>query len=78
MAPADERRKRSLTEADIEKIKGIACVCPNGMTQNDVFRLREMLDTWDRARIAVGGYVLKTVIALVLCIGVMVAWITNK
>lgn len=74
----EERSKRSLTDADLEEIKGIACQCPHGMSAHDVFRLREFLDWWDRTRSTVGGYVIKTFIVLIVAIGVMVTWITNK
>ena len=78
MAPNDPKGGRSLTDADIEEIKGIACTCPHGMTAKDVFRLREFLDCWEKAKSSVGGYVIKIFIILIICIGVLVAWITNK
>ena len=78
MAPVDERRKRSLTDADIEELKGITCQCPHGMSSEDVFRLREFLGWWEKTKSSVGGYVIKTFILLIICIGTLVAWITNK
>lgn len=78
MAPNDPKGGRSLTDADIEEIKGIACRCPHSMTAKDVFRLREFLDCWEKAKSSVGGYVIKIFIILIICIGVLVAWITNK
>ena len=78
MPPIEEHRQMSLTEADIDAIRGVSCQCPHGMTSKDIFRLREFLDYWDRTKSAVGGYVIKTFIILTVCIGVMVAWITNK
>jgi len=78
MTPVEERRKRSLTDEDIEEIRGITCQCPHGMTSEDVFRLRDFLKWWEGAKSTVGGYVIKTVILLIVCVGILVAWITNK
>lgn len=73
----EELRERSLTPADIEDIKSISRLCPHGMTAQDVFRLREFLDCWEKAKSSVGGYVIKTFIILIIAIGVLVTWITN-
>ena len=78
MAENGENSGRSLTPADIDDIKNIARTCPHEMTAQDVFRLREFLDCWEKAKSAVGGYVIKTFIVLVIAIGVLVTWITNK
>ena len=68
---------RNLTPADIEEIKNIACRCPHGMTAQDVFKLREFLEWWDETKSQVGGWVIKIIIALVVAVGVLVAWITQ-
>lgn len=78
MAENGENSGRLLTPADIDDIKKIARTCPHGMTAQDVFRLREFLDCWEQAKSAVGGYVIKTFIVLIIAIGVLVTWITNK
>jgi hypothetical protein len=78
MVEQGERRERALTPADIEEIKSIACTCPHGMTAQDVFRLREFLGCWEKAKSSVGGYVIKTFIVLIIAIGVLVTWITNR
>jgi hypothetical protein len=74
---AEDRRKMVLTKADLEEIRRVTGCCPNGMTPEDAFKLRDFLSTWDRARSAVGGYVIKVILALVIAIAVLVAWVTN-
>jgi len=73
-----EKRARSLTPADMDDLKELTCNCPYGMSQHDVFRLRDFLDFWEKTKSAVGGYVIKAFIMLVIAIGVLVTWITNK
>ena len=73
-----EKRARALTPADMEDLKELTCKCPYGMSQHDVFRLRDFLDFWEKAKSSVGGYVIKVFIVLVIAIGVLVTWITNK
>ena len=75
MTPPSEHR--NLTPADIEEIKSIACRCPHGMTAEDVFKLREFLAWWDETKSTVGGWVIKIILALVVAVGVLVAWITQ-
>ena len=70
-------REGVLTEDDLKRIKEVACACPHGLTAEDVFRIRGVLDTWDRIQMSVGGVVIKVILALVVAIGVLVAWITN-
>lgn len=67
----------ALTQADLDAIKNVASCCPHGMTAEDVFKLRSFLEWWEGLKSTVGGYVVKTIIALIVAIGVLVAWITN-
>jgi hypothetical protein len=75
--PEFERRKMNLTPADLDAIKQVACACPHGMTAQDVFRLRNFLDWWDRVQMGVGSVVLKVIITLVVAIGILTAWVLN-
>ncbi len=72
-----ERRAGVLTQTDIDKIKEATCGCPHGMTAEDAFKLRDFLECWNRAKSAVGGYVIKFILVLIAAIGILVAWITN-
>lgn len=67
----------ALTKADLDAIKRVACACPHGMTAEDVFKLRSFLEWWEGTKSNVGGYVVKTILGLVVAIGILVAWITN-
>lgn len=73
----EDRRRMVLTEHDLEAIKRVVRACPHGMTAKDVFRLRSFLDTWDRIQMNVGGMVIKVILALVLGIGALLAWISK-
>jgi hypothetical protein len=73
----ERRRARALTPEDIEEIKTIARTCPHGMTAQDVFKLREFLEWWDETKGQVGGWVIKIMLALIVAVGVLVAWITQ-
>lgn len=73
----DGEQRMALTKADLDAIKRVACGCPHGMTAEDVFKLRSFLEWWEGTKSAVGGYVVKTILALIVAIGVLVAWITN-
>lgn len=73
----DGEQRMVLTKTDLDAIKRVACACPHGMTAEDVFKLRSFLEWWEGTKSAVGGYVVKTIIALIVAIGVLVAWITN-
>ena len=73
----DDRRRMVLTEHDLEAIRRVACACPYGMTAEDVFKLRSFLGWWEGVKSSVGGYVLKGFLALVVAIGILVAWITQ-
>lgn len=73
----DGRRRMVLTDHDIEAIRKVACSCPHGMTAEDVFKLRSFLSWWDDIKSTVGGYVLKGGIALIIAIGVLLAWISK-
>ena len=77
LAGSGGRRKRVLTDDDLEAIQRIACSCPHGMTAEDVYKLRSFLSWWGDVKSAVGGYVLKGFLALIIAIGILVAWITN-
>ena len=66
-----------LTQSDLDAIKKVACGCPHGMTAEDVFRLRGFLEWWEGIKSTVGDYVIKTILVLIVTIGVLVAWVTN-
>lgn len=73
----NERRKMVLTKEDLEAIKRVTCACPHGMSAEDVYRLRDLLETYDNVKSTVGGYVIKAIAGLVVAIGILVAWITQ-
>ena len=72
-----ERRRKVLTDADIEAIKGIACQCPHGMTQEDVYELRAFLRWWKELKETVGGVVIKAIIWLIVGLAAVVALVTK-
>lgn len=73
----DDRRRMVLTEQDLEAIKRVACACPHGMTAEDIFKLRSFLKWWEDVKNTVGGYVLKGGLALIIAIGILLAWISK-
>lgn len=66
-----------LTDVDLKRIKDVACACPHGMTAEDVFKLRGFLEWWENLKSSVGGYVIKGFLALIVAIGILLAWITQ-
>ena len=61
----------------IEAIKGIACQCPHGMTQEDVYELRAFLRWWKELKETVGGVVIKAIIWLIVGLAAVVALVTK-
>ena len=72
-----DNKDRKLTDADIEAIKGIACRCPHGMTQEDVYELRAFLRWWKELKETVGGMVIKAIIWLLFGLAAVVTLITK-
>lgn len=75
--PRIERRRNVLTDADIEAIKGIACQCPHGMTQEDVYELRALLRWWKELKETVGGVIIKAIIWLIVGLAAVIALVTK-
>ena len=77
---AEERRKRILTDEDLEDIrsaareaareavKEAACACPNGLTVDDARDIRSFVRWWNDARATVGKMVIQAAIVAMLAL----------
>ena len=68
----EERRASALTDADKEFIRSVVGdarnSCPWGMSQEDVFRLKEFLSVWSDTKKSAWGIVIKVVSLLMLVV----------
>ena len=68
----EERRASALTDADkdfIRSVVGDACnACPWGMSQDDVFRLKEFLAVWSDTKKSAWSIVAKVLTLLMLVV----------